>query len=167
VSALVIALATAAVSAQSLGDVARQEEARRARIVRSSKTITDSSLSADPNGPSQADREKPATSVAPVPGSAADSPAAAVAPVPPAEPAKVVLDEKAWRSRAAGHRARVAAAQKDVDALSGASHPDPREQAKLDASLKRREATLKQVTEAQHLFEMQADVAGVPAAWLK
>lgn len=166
---LVMALAPPAL-AQSLVEVAKQEEARRSAVRAPSKVFTNSSLSQAPEQPPiAAPVPAPATTTAaPVSGNSSATATTASAPAAPtpAAPKGSQLDEKLWRTRAASFRAKVAQAQKEMNALAGASHADPREQAALDAMRTRRQAALNQAEEALRLFEMQADVAGVPSAWL-
>ncbi|MFA5909982.1 MAG: hypothetical protein WC815_14475 [Vicinamibacterales bacterium] len=149
--------------AQSLVDVARQEEARRASVRVPSKVFTNSSLSPAPGPAPVAPRD-----TAPLPMAAASAtPANSSAAAPAAKPAAELLNEKEWRTRAASLRARVAMATKELAALAGASHADPREQALLDRLRKSRQAALTQAEEALQLFEVQADATKVPKAWLQ
>ncbi len=163
---LVMALAPPAL-AQSLVEVAKQEEARRSAVRSPSKVFTNSGLSTAPEQPPIAGpvpAPAPAkTTAAPVSG---NSSATATTASAPAAAKGSQLDEKLWRTRAASLRAKVAQASKEMAALAGASHADPREQALLDAIRTRRQAALSQAEDALRLFEMQADVAGVPSAWL-
>ena len=163
---LVMALAPPAL-AQSLVEVAKQEEARRSAVRSPAKIFTNSSLSPAPDQPSiTAPVPVPApakTTAAPVSG---NSSATATTASAPAAPKGSQLDEKLWRTRAASFRAKVDQARKEMDALAGASHADPREQSLLEAIRTRRRAALSQAEDALRLFEMQADVAGVPNAWL-
>ena len=165
VVAVGIALATPTIFAQSLADIARQEEARRGSIRKPSKTFTNSSLSDDPDQRSAAARAKVPPSTAPLPAPPGSVSPAAEAPT--AVIAETALDEKQWRSQAAKHWALIAVARKEVAALAGASHEDPREQALLDALRKRRQLALAQAEESQRRFERQADASQVPRAWLQ
>ena len=162
---LAMAVATPAF-AQSLVDVARQEEARRASVRVPSKVFTNSSLSPALDPAPVAPRD-----TAPLPAAAASATPAnssAAAPAAPvARPAAELLNEKEWRSRAASLRARVAMATKELAAIAGASPADPRQQALLDRLRKSRQAALTQAEEALQLFETQADAAKVPKAWLQ
>lgn len=162
-----IASATPTVVGQSLADVARQEEARRASVRAPSKTFTNASLSPVPDQTSGPAQEKAPPTAASVPVAPGNSSATVTAAAPVAKPAPEVLDEKLWRGQAAAHRARVASARKALDALAGASHADPREQALLEALRKGRLDELTQAEEAQRRFEMGADAAQVPKAWIQ
>jgi len=169
-SVLVIAAFVASASsssAQSLADVAKKEEARRGSVQKSSKTLTNADLVADPIG------TKPtavSVDVAPAPAPA-PAPANASAPAAPettpASLTKPALDEVYWRNKAADLRAKLATAKREVESLSSANHADPREQARTATLLKQRQAVLKRAEDAYSLFGMQADVAGVPKAWIE
>ena len=164
--AFTVAIASTAplVFAQSIADVARQEEARRAKVRKPSKVFTNASLSPtdQPSGRGEA----------PVPPSVAAAPAtpgnsSATTTEAAAVEAPVVLDEKQWRGQAALLRARITAARKALAELDGASHADPREQAMLQSVRKRRQAALAEAEEAQRRFELQADANQVPMGWLQ
>jgi hypothetical protein len=168
IAALVICAASA--SAQSLGDVAKQEELRRAAVAKAAKaakTYSNAELKTDFTAPPAPVAVEP--SAAPSPTNATSAPSAdAGATVAPAAPvAKPKEDESAWRWRAGEIRDRVAKAQKRVDGFPGTPNADPREQARTDALLKRAQDELRLAVDAQRLLEMQADVAGVPVAWIK
>ena len=151
-------------SAQSLGDVAKREELRRTAVPKPSKTYSNAELKADITAPP-----------APVDAQPSDAPSltntpsgASAAVEPPAPVAKPKEDEAAWRWRAGEIRDRLAKAQKRADAFTGATPAaDPREQARTDVLIKRAQDELRLAVDAQRLFEMQADVAGVPVAWIK
>ena len=154
-----LALLASSASAQSLADVARQEEARRAAVkaAAKAKVLTNASLAADPRAAGMAS-EPSAAMAAPAP-----QPAAAA---PPATKPKE--DEAAWRKRAADLRARVDNAQQAVDRFTtGTPAEDPREQARVEASKKKAQDTLTRAEDALRLLIMQADVAGVPPDWVK
>lgn len=166
--AFTVAMASAppAVFAQSLVDVARQEEARRANVRKPSKVFTNATLSPAPDQTPAGAQEQSPPSNAPVPAAAGNSSAATVAPAPVVDPPAAALDEKRWRDQAAALRLRVAAARKELDALAGASHDDPREQAMLEALRQRRQVALTLAEDDQRRFEKLADAAKVPKAWL-
>lgn len=165
--ALVVAIASATpIVGQSLADVARQEEARRAAVRTPSKTFTNASLSPAPDQTSRLAQEKAPPSAGPVPAAPENSSATTPA-APVAKPAPDALDEKQWRGQAAAHEAQVASARQGLDALAGASHADPREQALLEALRKRRQDALTQAEAAQRRFVLQADAAQVPKAWIQ
>ena len=165
VLAVAMASATSTIFAQSLADIARQEEARRDSIRKPSKTFTNSSLSADPDQRSAAARTIVPPSTTPLPAPPGNVSPAVEAPT--AVKAETALDEKQWRSQATALRARLTVARKAVEAMAGASHPDQREQALLEAHRARLQVVLTRAEEAQRLFEMQADAAKVPKAWIQ
>lgn len=171
-----LVLMASSVSAQSLGDVARQEEARRSAVKAASKAkvLTNADLSADPTAvdPVAAPSAEAASSVAVAAVTAAASTSAATdsaAAVTAAAPeVKLKEDEGLWRKRAVEHRARLAGAQKKVDSLLGAApKTDQREQGRTDLQIKRAQEELRRADEAQRLLIMQADVAGIPVTWIK
>lgn len=165
--AVAVASATPTVVGQSLADVARQEEARRSTVRAPSKTFTNASLSAAADqAPGLAHRTAP-PSLDAAPAARENSSAPTTASVPVAKPVAEVLDEKHWRDQAAAHRRQVASARKGLDALAGASHSDPREQALLEALRKQRQGALTQAEEAQRSFEKHAAAAQVPKAWIQ
>ncbi len=144
---------------QSLAEVARKEEARRAQVRVKSRVFTNSSLSPAPESPAAPAPPAPPTSAMPVtPG---NSSTATVAP-----PVVAPLDEREWRSRAASLRAQLDVATKELAALAGAAHDDPKEQALLESIRRRRQAALTRAEDALRLFEIQADAAKVPKAWI-
>lgn len=179
VGALVVIASSA--SAQSLGDVARQEEARRAAVKAAAraKVLTNADLAADPNTGATAPASAvavpapPAASVvAPASASPGNASAAAVtaAGVTAATPAdtKPKEDEASWRRRAADLRARVEKAQKAVDGFTGGtSAEDPREQARVETLMKRAQNELTRAGDAFRRLMMQADAAGVPPEWVR
>ena len=174
-----LVLIASSASAQSLGSVARQEEARRAAVqaAAKAKVLTNADLAADPNAATAAapvslaaavpaPTPAPADAAAAAASSATDSAAAtpAAAPAPGAKPKE---DEALWRRRAAEHRDRLEKAQARVDSFTGVPKTDAREQARTDALVKQVQDELRRADEAQRLFVMQADVAGIPMAWIK
>lgn len=174
-----LALTASLASAQSLADVARQEEARRAAVkaAAKAKVLTNASLAADPRA-AGAVPAPPAASTAPAPPPAAavaapasatpgNASAGAVATAAPPD-AKPKEDEAAWRRRTADLRARVEKAQQAVDVFTnGTPGEDPREQARFEASRKKAQEALTRAEDALRLLMMQADVAGVPPAWVR
>jgi hypothetical protein len=162
----VVALALPA-SAQSLADVARQEEARRSGLKASSTTFTNSSLKPDPNAPTTAvDGSKPSqpslNAPAATPGNG--TPAATAASVLPADDKP---DEAVWRRRAADARGRVEKAQQEVAKYTGLNNDDPREQVRLAARLKRAQTEFAEATASLAAFEREAGAAGVPPSWIR
>lgn len=168
-------LVVAPAFSQTLATVAKQEEARRNAVKAPSRTYTNSSLKSDPDAPMTAVGAKPsppliATPANPTPAAGAmaapgnGTPAAPAAPAPPAE---ATLNEAYWRSRATDLRVRVEKARAEVAKLTGHKHDDPREQAKLDALLRRVQETFARTEESLKAFEREAATAGVPALWIQ
>jgi len=169
-------MAAAPAVSQSLADVARQEEARRNGLKATSTTFTNSSLKPDPNAPTAVDGALPsvpppiATPVNPNQASAGaatpvnGTPATAAASAPPADDQ---LDEALWRRRAGDTHARFEKTRKDVAKYTGLKHDDPREQAKLDALLKRAQNAFALAQESLKAFEQEAAAVGVPPNWIK
>lgn len=150
-------------SAQSLAELAKKEEARRSSVQKPSKALTNADLAADPIGTSPT---AVAVDVAAAPAPAPD-PASAASETTPASLTKPALDEAYWRGKGADLRAKRATAKQYVESLSRANHADPREQARTEALMKKRQAVLKRAEDAYSLFEMQADVARVPKEWIQ
>lgn len=177
VGALVVIASSA--SAQSLGDVARQEEARRAAVKAAAraKVLTNASLTADPNAGATAPvvavpAPTGASVVAPASATTANASVAAVTAgaVTAATPvdAKPKEDEATWRRRAADLRARVEKAQKAVDNFTnGTPAEDPREQARIETLMKRAQGELTRAGDAFRRLMTQADAAGVPFEWVR
>jgi hypothetical protein len=168
VLAALLALMPAAVLAQSLADVAKQESERRT-TVKPGKRLTNADLKADFTTPvpPPAETTAPAAGSSPVgPGNATPAgPAAAAAPEDTAtpEPPK----EAFWRARAAALRAGIVKATAAVASLTGASHADARIQERADLMLKQAQDTLARAQEALRLFEAEAAAAKVPADWIR
>lgn len=161
---LLIMAVVAPVTAQSLAEVVRQEEARRAWATPAAKTYTNADLTFDKTAPDAARSDPPPSPAVSAPSGLAE---AEVMPPVPARPTHEPLDEQVWRRRAAEYRAKIVEARKQVAALADAKHEHPREQAMLEALRKRRETVLDLAEDAQRLFEMQADAAKVPKAWIQ
>ena len=111
-----LVLATVA-GAQSLGDVARKEEARRKTVPAPGKVYTNDNLrpSDQPSGPAPASAAPAPAAPAP-PAAAAPANAAAAQDTPPAANAEV-RDEKYWRGRLDAARTALQRAQTFQDAL--------------------------------------------------
>jgi len=175
---------TATPSAQSLGDVARQEEERR-RSVAPGKVYTNDSLrpTPSPTAPS-APPGTPAADAAPdaaAPEAAGPDGRPAAAPAPPADTAR--KDETYWRTRIkaetdALERAAVLleALQSRVDSLQTdfVNRDDPAARAAIGAERVRALAEIDRIkleiqerTKAAAAIREEARRAGVPAAWYR
>jgi hypothetical protein len=178
------ALAVAALSgslaqAQSLGDIARQEEARRKAVSSSGKVYTNESLRAEgaPAVPAQA---PPATGADKSASKTADTdktPASGAA----ADDGK--KDEKYWRKRLETERDQLTRAQTFVEALQSringlsadfSAHDDPFQRNQISADRQKALSELDRVrkeiaahTRAISDIQEEGRRAGVPAAWLR
>lgn len=175
-AALVAAFCCAAapVAGQSLADVAKKEEARRGAVRAKAKTLTNADLTTDPRDASPAGGTSAMAAAAPRAGTAAAAPGNASAdgqvapPEPPAASAKEeVPPESWWRTRAQAMRARIAQARKSVEELTVPPSEDERQQAKVAKLLKAAQEALGRAEQDLKNLEMHADVAGVPATWIK
>lgn len=178
-AALLVGSASAPAAAQSLGDVARQEHARREQIKAPTKVLTNADLPTSAAVPPPAPGDTAPSTEAPA-GSAVvereTRPAGPPAPAPPGD------DEAGWKARAAqvnGAYAEAQAAARLLSALSDrlglemqASNPAIAQRAATErAEVKARlaEAGQKQAAalEAQQAFQREARAAGVPPAWIQ
>jgi hypothetical protein len=171
-------VAAAGAYAQSLGDVARKEEARRKDVRRPSKVYTNDNLKnvdALPPAPSPA-----AAVTAAAVAAAVAEPAAAAATTTAADPQR---DEKFWRGRLEATRAALARAQVFQDALQSrinalsadfVNRDDPAQRSVIAADRQKALAELDRVKReiAEHQksltgIQEEGRRAGVPAGWLR
>lgn len=171
--ALMFAPGTSA-SAQSLGDVARKEQARRKTIKTPSKIYTNAHVRSEPGDP--APTEPPA-------GDKAKLPAADTAATTPAAKPDAGKGEAYWRERITEARANLErrkifqeALQSRINALTAdfAARDDPAQRALITTDRQRALAELERVKqEVEQQTKMIADIeeearrAGVPAGWLR
>lgn len=171
VGALVVALATAA-GAQSLGDVARKEEARRKAVSKAGRTYTNESLQGTP---SEAPQAAPAPAAAPPAGDGK-------APDQTKEP-DPKKDEAYWRGRVTQvrdglERARTfrEALQSQINALTAdfSRRDDPAQRGVVASNRQKALAELERVNKEIADFEKQlvdiedeARKAGVPPGWIR
>jgi hypothetical protein len=169
---------TPQVEAQTLGDVARTEEARR-KGVKSGKVYTNDALRPDP-GPVTAPASTPSAQPAPAP-----SPSGAGGAKPedstPAPDAK--KDEAHWRERIKTERDALDRAQLFADSLQSringlstdfSARDDPAQRGALSndrqkavAELDRVKKEIEQRTKAIADIQEEARKAGVPAGWVR
>ena len=195
-SAVVLAVVCAsAAAAQSLGDIARKEEARRKAITTSGKVYTNDSLrgelppaapaaasgqTAPESEPADAPDEKDAT-----PDTASVQPpsTAAEAATPPGGAAAPPADEASWRQRVATVRTALSRAQmfatalqSRIDALATdfANRDDPAQRTvvaddrdKAIAELARVQLEIDQHQKAITAIQSDARRVGVPAGWVR
>jgi hypothetical protein len=174
---LAAVLAGVTAAAQSLGELARQEEARRKAIASPGKVYTNDSLKRDTSKP-VAPPAAPAQGAAPA---AADS-----SPEPPAQEAKKDeprRDETYWRKRMEGARLALSRAQIFAEALQSringlstdfAARDDPAQRAviaqereKALAELDRVKQEIQQLTKGITDIQDEARRASVPPGWLR
>jgi hypothetical protein len=171
---LTVTLAAAsAAAAQSLGDVARKEEARR-KVAKSGKSYTNESL----RGGGASDAPPPPAQASPVPDAAAKP-----AEPPKPEAADPKKDEAYWRGRISEARQGLERAkmfqealQTRVNSLSSdfASRDDPAQRGVISSNRQKALAELDRVTKEIADYEKQivaieeeARKAGVPPGWLR
>ena len=176
----VMVLASSAVSAQSLGELARREAERRKAITTPGKVFTNESL-----------RGVPLPSPPIPPPAAQASPETAQAPdesaPPPTEPPALPEDDPTqaayWQTRMSAARDALSRAEVFADALQSrinalttdfVNRDDPAQRAVIAADRDRALAELDRVREeiAQHQkaivdLQEQARRAGVPAGWVR
>ncbi len=164
IAALVVTASSA--SAQALGDVAKREELRRSAVPKPSKTYSNAELKADFTAPPAPVDAQP--SAAP---SSTSTPRKRQRRAPPWNRRR--RRPSPWKTKRPGVGApeRFAPGWRRHRKWSMASPPnardDPREQARTDELIKRAQDELRRAVDAQRLLEMQADVAGMPVAWIK
>jgi hypothetical protein len=172
--------ASAGAGAQSLGEIAKQEEARRKTIKKPSKVYTNDSLRPEPAATAPT---VPATP-APAPSSAQPAPAGAAADNDaPAAPTPEVRDEKYWRGRIDAARAALARSQTFQDALQSrinalsadfVNRDDPAQRNVIAADRQKALAELDRVkqdiaTAQKSITDTQEEArrANVPAGWVR
>jgi hypothetical protein len=167
---LVVAFAAPA-AAQSLGDVAKKEEARRKKVAKAGKVYTNDSLK-------PSDRSEPSSSG--TPGVSAPSPSAPETPAASDSPKR---DEKYWRERMAAARdglerskAFEEALQSRINALTAdfTSRDDPYQRQVVGQNRQKALAELDRVKSDIAKYQKQivdteeeARRAGVPPGWLR
>lgn len=183
---LSLALLTVAVPsfAQSLGDLAKREQARRKAVPPAAKTYTNADLKDPPPtgtpGKAAGDAAKP-TDVKAGEGKAAEP--QRVDATTPAEPAKPAKDEAHWRGRITAAREDVRrneafkeALQTRINALTAdfAARDDPYQRAKVSddrqkaiAEMARVSSDIEQSNKLIAEIEDEARRAGVPPGWLR
>lgn len=191
-----VVLATVAhASAQSLGDVARAEEARRKTVTSAGKVYTNDRLRPDPTTRSQpATPPAAAASASPAPSSSTPkagegtkagegAPKAGEGPAKDGQPQAGAKDEAAWRSRIKAARESLDRSKVMADALQSringlnadfTARDDPAQRNLITADLQRALAELdrtkkdiEQQTKAIAQIQDEGRRAGVPAGWLR
>jgi hypothetical protein len=178
--------ATGAAAGQSLGELARQEEARRKAIKTPAKVYTNESIRGGqvPPRPAPTATASAASSSDPAPAGPSSAPVSADAKTAaPAAPAGEVKDEAYWKKRMQGARDQLARAQVFADALQTrvnvltadfTARDDPAQRAvifndrqKALAELERVKQEIAQFTKGITDVQEQARRANVPPGWLR
>lgn len=175
----VLLAAATPLTAQSLADVARAEEARRKAVKGQVKVYTNDTLrSAEGGEPSSA-----APQQAPAPAAGATGRPAAQPDTKPTAPAADAKDEKFWRDRVAGARDALKRSQTFADALQVqinglytefVNMNDPAQRAVIEqkrlaaiAEQDRVKADIAKQTKALADIEDEGRRANVPSGWLR
>lgn len=187
-TSFVLLIAAVPLSAQSLADVARAEEARRQAVKGQVKVYTNETLrGADGGEAPTPPAPQPAPTAKPAPGAAAGAtakPGSAPGAKPPDPPATATAkDEKYWRDRLAGARDALQRSQTFADALQSqinglytefVNMSDPAQRAVIEqkrlaaiAEQDRVKADIAKFTKALADIEDEARRANVPAGWLR
>lgn len=175
--------ATAAAQSGSLGDLAKQEAARRKAVKSSGKVLTNDSVTTI-----RSSSPAPTSSAAPAPAaSGSAAPTVQADAKKPEDKPKPDVDRKAqeaaWRQRIQGARAALQRSQMFADALQSqinglttdfTSRDDPAQRAviadnrqKALAELDRVKNEIAQQTKAISEIQEEARRAGVPPGWLR
>lgn len=180
VAVLVLAGAASA-SAQSLADVARQEEARRKAVSGAGKVYTNDAL--QPAPPPSPGSVPPATPAPATPDASATPPADGSKPAAPAAPGATPKTEAEWKKRIADEREALSRAQIFAEALQSrinvlsADFVNVDDPARRDVVAAERQKALAELDRvkgeiAAHQKEItniqtEARKAGVPAGWVR
>jgi hypothetical protein len=175
-------------SAQSLGDLAKQEEARRRAIATSGKVYTNDSLRpAQPTTGSETGEAStapaPASAGSPASGAPSASDAKKEEAKPEAKPDTPKKDEAYWRQRLQAERDAIERSKVLIDALQSrvsalqtdfVNRDDPASRGQLTserqralAELDRMKKEIDQRTKAVADIQEEARRAGAPAAWYR
>lgn len=173
-------IAAATVSAQSLADVARQEEARRKAISGAGKVYSNETLQpAPPPSPGSVPPTTPAPAAPPTPPAAADG----EKPADAAAPAETPKTEGEWKKRIADERDALARAEVFAEALQSRINVLSADFVNVDDPVKRNIVSSDRQKALSELDRVKAEVeahkktiadiqtearrAGVPAGWVR
>jgi hypothetical protein len=173
--------AAASASAQSLGDVAAREQARRNKVKTAGKVYTNEDLGPGSEAPPPAaPAAEPASQIAGPGGGAIAPPAQEQAAAPAEDPAKA---EQEWRARIQGARAELQrnelfleALQSRINALTTdfVNRDDPAQRAVIAndrqralAEMERVKASIESLKKQIADIEEEARRANVPPGWLR
>ena len=179
-----VLICAAAASAQSLADVARQEEARRQAVGTPGKVYTNDALRPEPAATGTTPAARPAQPAeAPDPAGGAPTAEAQEPTDPAAEPAETPTAEAEWRARVTAERDALSRAQIFADALQSrinvlaadfVNRDDPAqrdvvaaERQKALAELDRVKLEIEEHQKAITAVQEEARQAGVPAGWVR
>lgn len=187
--ATLLLLGATAAAAQSLGDVAKQEEERRKAVRTAGKTYTNDNLRSEPapSAPAPAAQGQPAPPAQPAapasPAPGAQTPDAQTPAGQPPAPAPGAQTEADWRKRIATAREAVSRAQIFAEALQSrinalstdfVNRDDPAqrdmiaaERQKALSELDRVKQEIQQQQKAITAIQEEARRAGVPAGWVR
>jgi hypothetical protein len=176
VVALALALVTVSVSAQSLGDVAKEEAARRKAVAKPGKTYTNESLK--PVEPAETPAVKDAPAATPPAGASADKPAADQKPADGASKGEAYWKDRLQKERDTVSRGELFAEslQTRINALTTdfVNRDDPAQRAQIandrDRALAELERVKKEIADHKKAIadiQEEGRKAGVPAAWLR
>ena len=182
----IVLVCAAAASAQSLADLARQEEERRKTIKTSGKVYTNDTLRPEPasTGPVSAPPAPSApTAEPPAPSAGAPVVETPMPTDPAAAPGEAPRTEADWRKRVTDEREALSRAQIFADALQSrinvlsadfVNRDDPAqrdvvavERQKALAELDRVTLEIEQHQKAITAIQEEARQAGVPAGWVR
>ena len=175
-----VTLCATAVAAQSLGDLAKKEEARRKTVKTPGKLYTNESLHPDSSSPAETPAPPPAADTA-QPNA---TPPAAAQPQQGDKPADdQKKDEKYWKDRLSEARTTLDRSKTFADALQSrinaltadfSARSDPAQRAVIErdrqkalAELDRVNQEIKDHTKAIADAQEEARKAGVPASWYR
>lgn len=184
IAAALLVVGAAAVSAQSLADVARKEEERRKTVAGSGKVYTNDALQPEPAPSGSASAATPAPATPPAAAPPADSGAEPQKPADGGAPsAAAPKTEAEWRKRIADERDALARAEIFAEALQSRINvlsadfvnvDDPAkrnvvgtERQKALAELDRVKQEIQQRQKAITVIQDEARRAGVPAGWTR
>lgn len=172
IAAVLFAHALSGAAAQSLGEVAKREEARRKAVKTPGKVYTDDSL-----------HHEPAPAVPPTPAPAATAPDKAANPDKPSGSDEPKKDETYWKQRVAAERDALSRAQIFAESLQSrinaltndfSARDDPFQRNQIAADRQKSLAELERVrkeiethTKAITDIQEEARKAGVPAGWVR
>jgi hypothetical protein len=173
-----ILIGAASASAQSLADIARQEEARRKAVAGAGKVYTNEKLQPEPPpSPGSVPAATPAPAAPAAPG------AAGAKPADPAAPGGAAKTEAEWKKRIADERDALARAQTFAEAVQTrinvlstdfVNEADPAKRdvvavnrTKALAELDRLKQEIQTRQKAITGIQEEARKAGVPAGWVR